>query len=370
VKNIKITEIHIYQHDLEIKGKPYKMSLSEVKKLDTTIVEVVTDSGISGFGEVCPLGPTYQEAHALGARAALSEIAPHLIGMNPLHYGQVMYKCNLALMGHNYAKAAIDMALWDIIGKHYKVPLGELLGGSKQNQVPSYYAISIESPDEVARLVVDKQQQGYERLQVKVGGRDVAEDIAVARKVFEVKNSKTSIAFDANRGLTTTQAIHFSQSCRDLNFVLEQPCGSYEELKAITPKICHPLYLDESASDIATVAKAINEGIADGFGMKVTRVGGVSAMRLIIDMCHTYRRPLSCDDSWGGDIVAAACVHLASIVEPSLSRGAWIAAPYIDKPYDRLNSVQVSGGWIDIPKGPGLGIVPDTSMFNLYQSFS
>jgi len=369
-RQMKITEIHIYQHDLEIKGKPYKMSLSEVKSLDTTIVEMVTDSGISGFGEVCPLGPTYQEAHALGARAALSEIAPKLIGMNPLHYGKVMHQCDLALMGHLYAKAAIDMALWDIIGKHYSAPISSLLGGAKRAKVPSYYAISIDSPDEVARMTIEKEAQGFTRLQIKVGGRDVEEDIAVARKVFEVKKPTTTVALDANRALTTTQVMHLSQSCRDLNFVLEQPCDKYQELKAIKTSLCHPLYMDESAKDLPNITQSIVEGVADGFGIKVTRVGGISAMRSIIDICHAHQKPLSCDDSWGGDLVAAACVHLGGIVNPSLSRGIWIAAPYIDEPYDTLKSVQINDGWIDVPKGPGLGVVPDTSMFILSQSYS
>jgi L-alanine-DL-glutamate epimerase-like enolase superfamily enzyme len=367
---MKISAIHIYQHDLDIKGKPYKMAMSAVASLDTTIVEIVSDSGISGFGEVCPLGPVYQEAHALGARAALCELAPHLIGMNPLHYGNVMHRCNLALMGHNYAKAAIDMALWDLLGKHYNAPISALLGGAKREKVPSYYAISIDSPDEVARMVIEKEAQGFGALQIKIGGRSVQEDIALARKVFEVKNPSTTIALDANRALTTTQAIQLSQSCRNLDFVLEQPCDSYQELKAIKANLCHPLYLDESAKDLSSIVQAIAEGVADGFGMKMTRVGGIGAMRSIIDICQAQFKPLSCDDSWGGDLVAAACVHLASIVELNLSRGAWIAAPYIDESYDSKNSVQISEGWIDVPKGPGLGVVPDTHMFTLCYSFS
>ena len=364
-----ITEIHIYQYDLDIKGKPYKMSLSEVKSLDTTIVELVTDSGISGFGEVCPLGPTYQEAHALGARAALAEMSPHLIGMSPLHYAQVMAQCDLALMGHLYAKAAIDIALWDIVGKHYHAPISSLLGGAKRDRIPSYYAIGIGGPEEVARLTIEKEAQGFESLQIKVGGRDIDEDIAIVRKVFEAKNPATIIALDANRGLTTTQAIQLSQSCRDLNFAFEQPCSSYQELAAIKPNLCHPLYLDESATNLSTISQSLNEGVADGFGMKVTRVGGISPMRSIIDLCQAYQRPISCDDSWGGDLVAASCVHLSAVVSPRFSRGSWIAAPYISTPYDREKSVQIHGGWIDVPTGPGLGVVPDTTLFALLQSF-
>ena len=85
---LRIEAIHIYQHDLPVAGTPYTMSSAALDKLDTTIVEVVTDKGVTGYGETCPVGPTYQPEHAPGARAALNELAPHLLGANPLLIGQ------------------------------------------------------------------------------------------------------------------------------------------------------------------------------------------------------------------------------------------------------------------------------------------
>jgi L-alanine-DL-glutamate epimerase-like enolase superfamily enzyme len=107
------------------------------------------------------------------------------------------------------------------------------------------------------------------------------------------------------------------------------------------------------------IMRSIYDGVADGFGMKVTRLGGLTPMRTVRDICKEARRPFSCDDSWGGDIVAAACVHLAATIEPSLSDGVWIAAPYLERNYDPVNGIQIRDGWIDVPKGPGLGITPD-----------
>ena len=98
---------------------------------------MVTADGISGFGEVCPVGSTYQPQHASGARAALNEMAPHLIGANPLHIDQARRIMDGCLMGHDYAKAAIDMALWDILGKHYGARVCDLLGGVTRARVPS-----------------------------------------------------------------------------------------------------------------------------------------------------------------------------------------------------------------------------------------
>ena len=86
---MRITEIRVYQHDIEVAGGQYQMSISEVTGLDTTVVVIETDEGITGFGETCPLGPTYQPQHAGGARAAIAEIAPGIIGLDPRQHGLI-----------------------------------------------------------------------------------------------------------------------------------------------------------------------------------------------------------------------------------------------------------------------------------------
>jgi L-alanine-DL-glutamate epimerase-like enolase superfamily enzyme len=367
---VQIAEIHIYRQDLPVVGPPYRMSHSEVTALDTTIVEVITDTGLCGFGETCPVGPTYAEAHAQGARAALSEIAPHLIGLDPLTIGTVARHMDRALTGHMYAKAAIDIALWDIAGKAHGMRVCDLLGGAARDNVPSYYAISVGDAEEVAEAARLKQDEGFDRLQLKVGGRDVEHDIEVVRKVFEVRRPGVRVALDANRALTTREAVLLSRACADLPFVLEQPCATYEEIQAIKPQVCHPVYLDENMVDLNAIMRAVHDGVADGFGMKVTRVGGLSPMRTIREICQATRRPMSCDDSWGGDIIAAACVHMGATIDPQLSEGVWIAAPYIENHYDRENGVRIVDGWIDVPSGPGLGISPDTSRWQAHHSVS
>ncbi len=367
---MRIAEIRIYRHDLPVAGPPYRMSHSEVTELDTTIVEVITDTGVSGFGETCPLGQAYAPSHPEGARAALCEIAPHLIGFDPLAIESIARGMDRTLAGHAYAKAAIDIALWDIAGKVYGRRVCDLLGGTVREHVPSYYAINVGKPEEVVRMVRQKQDEGFVRVQLKVGGRDIAQDIEVVRKVFEVANPNLRIALDANRSLTTGDAIHLSRACAEHTFVLEQPCATYDEVRSIKSQVRHPIYLDENAVDLNIIMRSIHDGVADGFGMKVTRAGGLSRMRTIREICHAARRPMTCDDSWGGDIIAAACVHIGATVEPALSEGVWIAAPYIDGNYDRENGIRIKNGWIEVPAGPGLGISPDTSLWEMHHSVS
>ena len=105
------------------------MANAEVWTLDTTLVKITTDTGVVGWGETCPVGPTYAEAHAGGARAALIEMAPGLIGTEVLPL-TVQRKMTSLLNGHNYAKAAIDIATHDALGKYTGLPVADLLGGA------------------------------------------------------------------------------------------------------------------------------------------------------------------------------------------------------------------------------------------------
>jgi L-alanine-DL-glutamate epimerase-like enolase superfamily enzyme len=360
---MRITAINVYQYDTAIKGKPYKMSNTVLDHFDSTIVEVITDNNITGYGETCPVGPVYQPQHAIGARAALQEMGPSLIGQNPLQIQNVYQAMDEALNGHNYAKAAVDMALWDICGKHYGTRVCDLLGGAVREKVPSYYSIGICSVEEAVEIAMQKQEEGYPRLQLKVGGRTAEEDIAVIRKVSEILKPGIRLAADANRGWTTRDAIIVSNACEKVSFIMEQPCNTYDENLAIRGRVRHPIYLDENTENLGIVLRAIGDRLADGFGFKVTRLGGISVMRTVRDVCREMNKPMTCDDSWGGDIIAAACVHLAATVLPHLCEGAWLAAPYNETHYDPQNGISIVNGHIDVPKNPGLGIEPDTSIW-------
>jgi len=357
---MKITEIHIYQKDLPIKeGGSYKMAKAEVFSLDTTILKIITDTGIEGYGETCPIGPVYQPMHALGARAALAEICQHLIGENPLLIDNFRHTLDQCLNGHNYAKAAIDIAIWDIMGKHYGARVCDLLGGARREYVPSYYATAVNDPKSTAEQVKEKVAEGYERIQVKVGGRPVEEDLETIKLVNEVLKPGVRLAIDANRGWTTRDVMFVSQQCAHIKLVLEQPCNTIEEIQSVRPMLRHPVYLDENTEDLNIVMRAISTGICDGFGLKVTRLGGLTPMRTIRDICKLRSMPHTCDDSWGGDIIAAACTHIGATVDPKLSEGVWLAEPYIEGNYDSKNGIKIENGKIKVPTAKGLGVVPD-----------
>lgn len=360
---MKIAEIHIFKHDLPVKNGPYTMANAEVWALDTTLVKLVSDTGIVGWGETCPVGPTYAEAHAKGARAALAEMASGLLGTEALPL-TVRRRMNGLLAGHNYAKAAVDIATHDLLGKATGLNVADLLGGAVTDRVPSYYATGVGAPDDIARLAKSKREEGYPRLQVKVGGRPVEVDIETIRKVWEtIGGSGMRLAVDGNRGWTTRDALRVSRECPDIPFIMEQPCNTIEDLAKIRGQVTHAIYMDENSVDLNTVISAAGTGLVDGFGMKVTRIGGLQQMAAFRDLCEARNLPHTCDDSWGGDIIAAACTQIAATVRPNLLEGVWLAAPYIEGNYDPQNGITITDGHITRPTGPGLGIIPDEEQF-------
>lgn len=360
---MKITEVHIYSHTMPVMNGPYTIASSKVYSLDTTLVKLVADNGLFGWGETCPVGPTYQPHHAKGAVAALEEMAQGLIGANPLQPLLLRRRMDSLLNGHRYAKAAIDIAAYDLMGKHYDARVADLLGGAVTERVPSYYASGIGEPDEIARIAEERMKEGYPRLQIKIGGRDVAIDIAVVRKVWERVGGRLRLAVDGNRSLTTRDTLRLSRECPDIPFILEQPCNTIEEIASIRKQLQHAVFIDENGEDLATVLRAIGDGVCDGFGMKVTRIGGLHAMVTFRDICEARSMPHTCDDAWGGDIIAAACTHIGATVQPRLCEGVWLAQPYLDGNFDPKNGVNIEGGHIKLPTGPGLGVVPEEGMF-------
>ena len=366
---MKISAIHLYQYDLPVANGPYKMGHAELWSLSTVLVKVVADNGLYGWGETCPLGSTYAESYPAGALAGLTHLAQGLIGTEalpiPLHT-----RMDALLNGHNYVKAAFDIAIHDLLGKHLGVNVATLLGGALTDRVPSYYAVVIRSPEETARQAQEKCAEGYPRIQIKVGGRAIEQDIETIHKVWEaIKNKNVRLAVDGNRCLTGRDAIQLSQACQNIPFILEQPCDSVEDLQRIRNKISHALYMDESSINLRAATSAASLGLVDGFGMKVTRLGGLHAMRAFRDMSAAYNLPHTCDDAWGGDIIAAACTHIGATVQPHLQEGVWIAEPYIGAHYDQENGLKIQDGHILVPQGTGLGIEPDESLFNQVATF-
>ncbi len=158
----KITGIAVYSVSLPLHEGSYKWSGgNEIVAFDSTVVRIVTDKGIEGFGENTPLGSAYLPAYAEGTRTGIQQIAPSLLGLDPTRIHDIYLTMDRCLKGHPYVKSALDMACWDITGKVAGLPVCELLGGRFGTQFPLYRAISQDSPEKMAQRVQSYVDEGY-----------------------------------------------------------------------------------------------------------------------------------------------------------------------------------------------------------------
>ena len=354
---MQITRISAYQVDLPLHEGSYKWSGGKsVNVFDSTVVAVETDAAITGYGEVCPLGPFYLPAYAAGCRTGIAELAPHLIGENPLELGRLNRRMDAAMKGHAYVKSAIDIACWDILGKATGHPVCTLLGGRYGEDFGLYRAISQESPEAMAAKVADYRREGYRRFQLKVGG-DPDVDIERMRAVAAQLQTGDRLVVDANTGWLAHDAIRVARAVRDLDVYIEQPCLTYEECLAVRRQIDHPFVLDEVIDCIDVLVRGRADLAMDVVNIKISKFGGLTKARQARDLCVSLGIAMTIEDSWGGDIVTAAIAHLAHSTPPeflftSTDFNSYVTVSIAEGAPQRVHGRLAAG------TAPGLGITP------------
>jgi cis-L-3-hydroxyproline dehydratase len=308
---MKITAIRAYQIDLPLKEGSYNWSGGKsVSVFDSTVVEIETDAGVTGWGEVCPLGPFYLPAYAAGVRSGIKELGPHLIGYNPCEIGVLNLRMDAALQGHPYVKSGIDMACWDILGKVSGLPVCTLLGGRFGSDITLYRAISQESPEAMAAKVAGYRAEGYRRFQLKVGGDPDVDILRMHAVAAEMQPGEKLVA-DANTGWLKHEAMRVVKATKDLDLYIEQPCRTYEECLSVRQHTDQPFILDENIDSLDNLMRAHKDLAMDAVNIKISKLGGLTKARQVRDMCVSLGIGLTIEDSWGGDIVTAAISHLA-----------------------------------------------------------
>jgi len=308
---MRIARVFAHRVELPLREGNYKWSGGKsVTVFDSTIVGVETNTGLVGYGEVCPLGPFYLPAYAEGVRAGLRELAPHLIGFDPRELLKLNQRMDAALKGHPYVKSGIDVACWDILGQATSIPVCVLLGGRFGESIRLYRAISQESPEQMAAKVAAYRAEGYTRFQLKVGG-DPDRDIARIRQVREILQPTDRLVADANTGWTQHEAVRVVRAVRDLDVYIEQPCLTYEECLAVRRRCDHPFVLDETIDGIDLLLRAKADLAMDVVNLKISKLGGLTKTRQVRDLCVSMGIAMTLEDSWGGDVTTAAIAHLA-----------------------------------------------------------
>lgn len=361
---MKISQIELFQVDLPYSGGVYLLSGGRTyTSFDASIVRITTDDGIQGWGESTPFGSTYIAAHALGTRADIAEIAPYLLGRDPRQVDRINDAMDEALVGHNHAKTALDVACWDIFGKSVGLPVADLLGGSTGVPMSMISSIYAGEPEEMRRRVAEHRAKGYRGHSIKIGALDSEGGPALdAERIAACLADKQRGEFflvDANGGLLPETALRMLRMLPPgLDFVLEAPCASWRETISLRQRCPYPIIVDELAQQDEDIAFAAAHDVADGIGLKISKAGGLTRGRRHRDLARSAGLTVSVQDTVGSAVAFAAIVQLGATVPPRMLRCVLNCADMVTLQTARFDVLTEDGGILP-PLAPGLGVEVD-----------
>ncbi len=355
---MKITRIALWHVPLTSHETYYMAGGKTCATTSSVILRLDTDTGLSGWGEVCPI-PHYLPAYAGGVAPAVAEMAPLLLGADPVGPEALMARLDRHLIGHPYAKSAIDIALWDLTAQAAGLPLFALLGGRAVADMPLYHSLTCVEPGEMARMAREAQGAGMTQFQVKLGASgDWQVDVERLARVREAVGPGPLVYGDWNCGSDTLTASRVGRAVADLDIMLEQPCPTIAECAAVRDATRLPMKLDETAHDISSLLEGARAGCMDAVALKLSKFGGLSATRRARDLCLHLGARMCIEDTWGGDITTAALLHLAAATPASGLMNTCDLAHYVGPALAR-DTPKRHKGRIAPPEGTGLGIAVD-----------
>lgn len=355
---MKITRISIYKTGLPYVGGEYVWGAGNaIAVAQASVVVIETDAGLSGCGEFTPCGENYMIAHSEGVEALARLLAPRLLGEDPRQLGRIEQIMDHTVQGHGYAKAPFDAACWDILGQATDQPVWMLLGGKLTDGAPMYRVAPQKATDETLAEMQTYRAQGYRQFQIKVGGDWESDIDRIHSGVALLEKGEKAMA-DANQGWRVDNAIRVARATKELDYILEQPCRTYEECQQVRRVATQPMKLDECVTGIAAAQRIVHDRGAEICCLKISNLGGLTKARRVRDYLIENRIPVVSEDTWGGEITSATVAHFA----------ASTPIDYLQNTTDLMNyntrSTGIGGpvakdGKLFATDTPGLGVVPD-----------
>ena len=310
---MKITEVKLGKISVPLRV-PFKTALRSVSSVEDIVVEVHTDTGAVGYGEAPPTGAITGDTTGAILGALQDHIIKTVVGRDVDDFEDLMLALNKCIVGNTSAKAAMDMALWDLYGQLYKIPVYKLLGGSRK-EIITDITISVNDPDEMARDAVDAVRRGYDTLKIKVGAHPEL-DVARLTAVRQAIGNDTRIRIDANQGWEPKQAVRLLNQMQekglDIEFV-EQPVKAHDidGLRYVTERSYVPVLADEGVFSPEDAVRIMQTRAADLVNIKLMKCGGLYNALKIVSAAEVYGVECMIGCMLEAKISVNAAVHLA-----------------------------------------------------------
>ncbi|MGH9405702.1 MAG: mandelate racemase/muconate lactonizing enzyme family protein [Terriglobia bacterium] len=338
--------------------------MGEHKFSHCAIAIIRTDGGLEGVGEA-NAGPRWSGESQAGALAAIKEIlAPALLGRDPLHISDLSARMDRELVGNPFARASLEMALFDLAGKALRVPAGILLGGPRRSpEIPLRFSIGAFTPEKAAHVAESAAAQGLRAVKVKVG-LDVAGDIERVRAVRRALGDGFPVGVDANAGWRENEALAAIPHLEHLGInVIEEPVrrGDFRSAARLRRRTRIPIMLDESIFTAEDAINAIRFDACDIVSIYPGKNGGIARSFQIAVIAAAAGLECTIGSNLEWEFGSAAMLHLAVAI-PNLSQR--VCHDIIGPLYHTRHvgtELKFGNGCARVPDGVGLGIELDRS---------
>lgn len=353
---MKITEVRLGILSVPLRV-PFKTALRSVSSVEDVIVEIHTDSGQIGYGEAPPTGAITGDTTGAIIGALRDHIIKTIVGKDVDDFENLIQAVNKCIVKNTSAKAAVDMALYDLYGQLYQIPVYKLFGGSREKIVTDI-TISVNDPEIMAEDTKNAVDRGYDTLKVKVG---VNPDLDLARltAVRATAGPDKCIRIDANQAWTPKQAVRLLNQMQEKGLDIELveqpvPAHDFEGLKFVTQRSYVPVLADESVFSPEDAVKIMQMGAADLINIKLMKCGGLYNALKIATAAELYGVECMIGCMLEAKISVNAAVHLACAKK--IITKIDLDGPVLCSEDPILGGSVFNEKEITVSKEPGLGI--------------
>ncbi|MTV82886.1 mandelate racemase/muconate lactonizing enzyme family protein [Secundilactobacillus folii] len=353
----KITTIEVFPIAVPLKS-PFKTALRTVTTAESLLVKVTDSDGFTGMGEAAPTAPITGDTSASIRYAIESVIAPKLIGGSLGRPDQLKAIVDRALVGNHSPKAALNIAINDLLAKHYGVSLTTLLGGYRQ-QISTDYTVSVGTAPQMVAHAKQLVAEGFETLKVKVGSQSPFEDLKQVRAIRKAVGSDIQIRLDANQGWTKKQAVQMinQMMTEGLNIELVEqpvPANDFEGMAYVTANTQTPIMADESIFSVKDALRLLKMAGCDIINLKLMKAGGIDQALKINVIAEAFGVPCMVGSMIESQVSVTAAAEMAAAKANIIYYDLDAAMMFQTQP--TTGGITNQGAQITIPNEPGLGI--------------
>jgi L-alanine-DL-glutamate epimerase-like enolase superfamily enzyme len=352
---MKIENLTFIPHRLKRRGRWQTASYS-ADFVDVFYVKIQTDHGPTGTGAGSVIPNSRSDPFMEGLDALKAATSALFVGQDPLQVGPLMTALHRAVPGYVRHRAAIEIALYDLIGKAFNVSLSTLLGGTSREVIPVIRMLALGSPEEMATTAVKFIEQGYRHLKVKLG-TDPAGDLERFKTVRRAVGPDVTLTVDFNGAYAAATAIELIASLAAYGMTMvEQPVPGtdLEGMAAVQQAVEAVVLADQGVQSAPEVFRVAREGIAKAVSIKLLKFGGLRESLAAARVCEAGGLICHVGGTASSRLVDAAQAHF-------ISATASVVTPAEIGEFDALDGDLVTGlevvdGNVRVPTGPGLGV--------------